>query len=130
MVTSEANDAKEGTNFTIKAKSNDGELYEFKIFRPRSETSPSSILTYRPLFATIPVEQYHIDKIESYKQSINEAYKANNSSYEVVQVQQQLDDENNFVYRVVGKEDGKNYKIKLERPKIEHIGEPVSRRTN
>lgn len=91
--------------------------------------SQPSILTYRSLFNLIPVEQYHRDKIENYKQSINDAYKASNSAYEVVQVQQQIDDENNYVYRVVGKEDGKNYKIKIERPKIEHVGEPVERRT-
>ena len=59
---------------------------------------------------------------------INDTYKTNNASYNILSVQRHQDDPSNYVYRVVGSDDSKHYKIKIERPNIVHEGEPVVRK--
>lgn len=112
-MTTSSKDGKDGTNITIKVKSNDGELYELKLFKHHSESATPIIISARALYTDIDVEQYHREKIERYKDLLNQTYKTSNSGYNVISVQQQLDDESNYVYRVVGNDDGKHYKIKL-----------------
>lgn len=77
------------------------------------EGSAPSVINCRWLYEDIPVEDYHREKIAKYLPTINETYKTSNTKYNIVSVQQQIDDKTNHVYRVVGAEDCKHYKIKI-----------------
>ena len=113
MVKVESQPNTEGATLLLKVKSNDGELYEVKVFRPKAEGAKPTVISAKPLYVDIPIEKYHQEKIEKYLAMINETYKTDNTGYEIKSVQQQIDDDANHVYRVVGKEDGKHYKIKI-----------------
>lgn len=128
VVTSKVIAGKEGDTLELKIKSNDGELYEVKLFKPKEKVTSASVIMAKPLYVSVPVQPYHQDKLKKHLEIINQTYKATNTSYEIQSVHQQLDDENNEVYRVVGSDDGKKYKIKIQRPAIQHVGQPVARK--